>query len=76
MTRPDPQIVKLLFGPYQIPKFHRGARVLCQLRDHDVIVTGYTNARIFLAQSNDAMIPVASPFTSKAASVQLFFLNS
>src|ERR1700738_4755752 len=46
MPRPYPEIVKLLFGPYRIPKFHRGTRVHCQLRDHDVIVTGYTNARI------------------------------
>ena len=45
MARPDSQIVKLLFGPYRIPKFQRGERVLCQLRDRDIIVTVYTNAR-------------------------------
>src|SRR5579859_160456 len=46
MARPDLQIVKLLFGPYRIPKFHRGVRVFCQLRDRDVIVTDYINARV------------------------------
>lgn len=46
MARLNPQIVKLLFGPIGIPKFHRGARVFCQQKDHDVTVTDYTNARI------------------------------
>jgi hypothetical protein len=46
MAQPFLQIVKLLFGPYRVPRLKTGQRVHCQLRDRDVIVTGYTNARI------------------------------
>ena len=38
--------VKLLFGPYQAPPIKRGDRAVCLFRDCDVIITGWTNARI------------------------------
>jgi hypothetical protein len=38
--------VTLLFGPYQAPALRRGDRAFCLLRDCDVVVTSWTDARI------------------------------
>jgi hypothetical protein len=37
---------KLLFGPYRPPSVKPGDRVLCLFRDRDVIITGFTSARL------------------------------
>jgi hypothetical protein len=37
---------KLLFGPYRPPPLKRGDRAFCLLRDRDVVVTSWTDARI------------------------------
>jgi hypothetical protein len=37
---------KLLFGPYQAPRLRKGDRATCLYRDCDVVVTGWTDARI------------------------------
>ena len=44
--RPDPTHVQLLHGPYHAPAVKRGDRVSCLYRDGDVIVTGWSDARI------------------------------
>jgi hypothetical protein len=38
--------MKLLYGPYKAPRLRRGDRGFCLFRDCDVIVTGWTDARI------------------------------
>ena len=38
--------VKLLFGPYQAPPLKRGDRAVCLFRDCELIITGWTDARI------------------------------
>lgn len=38
--------VKLLFGPYKSPALQRGDRTVCLVRDCDVVITSWTNARI------------------------------
>jgi hypothetical protein len=38
--------VKLLHGPYQAPRLHVGERAACLFKDCDVVVTGWTDARI------------------------------
>ena len=42
----DPDRVKLLFGPYKPPPLRRGDRVLCDYRDCEVVITGWTDAPI------------------------------
>jgi hypothetical protein len=32
--------------PYKVPHLHRGARAFCLFKDCDVIVSGWTDARI------------------------------
>lgn len=41
MSAPD-----LLFGPYQPPPLRRGDRAFCLLRDTDVVITSWSDARI------------------------------
>jgi hypothetical protein len=36
----------LLFGPYRTPALQRGDRSICHYRDSDVVVTGWTEARL------------------------------
>ena len=43
---PDPEKVKLLFGPYQPPPLKRGDVAFCYIRDYPVIVTGWSDAPI------------------------------
>ncbi|HMC66420.1 MAG TPA: hypothetical protein VKI65_15910 [Gemmataceae bacterium] len=38
--------MKLLFGPYKPPTLRRGQRAFCLARDCDVVITGWTAARI------------------------------
>jgi hypothetical protein len=42
----DRDRVKLLFGPYRSPRLRRGDRAACLFKDCDVVVTGWTDARI------------------------------
>src|SRR5437868_9835811 len=44
MTAPDR--TRLLFRPYSPPPLRRGDRATCLYRDHDVVVTTWTDARI------------------------------
>jgi hypothetical protein len=37
---------KLLFGPYQAPPLKRGDRAVCLYRDAEVVITGWSDARI------------------------------
>jgi hypothetical protein len=37
---------KLLFGAYQAPRLRKGDRATCLYKDCDVVVTGWTDARI------------------------------
>src|SRR5207244_9826616 len=37
---------RLLFGPYTPPALRRGDRATCLARDGDVVVTGWSDARI------------------------------
>ena len=36
----------LLFGPYQEPPLKRGDRAVCLFRDCEIVITGWTDARI------------------------------
>ena len=38
--------IKLLSGPYLPPKLKRGDRAFCIYRDADVLITGWSDARI------------------------------
>jgi hypothetical protein len=42
----DRDRVQLLFGPYKAPALQRGDRAFCLVRDCEVVVTGWTDARI------------------------------
>jgi hypothetical protein len=44
--KPDPDKVKLLFGPYVAPALRLGSRTHCLYRDRLVIVHGWSDARI------------------------------
>ncbi len=41
-----PEKCRLLHGPYYAPPLSRGDRATCLLRDADVVITGWTSARI------------------------------
>jgi len=42
----DADRFKLLYGPYRSPPLRRGDRTTCLFRDGEVIVTGWSDARI------------------------------
>jgi hypothetical protein len=42
----DPDRVKLPFGPYKAPRLRRGDRAFCLYRNCEVIITGWTHARL------------------------------
>jgi hypothetical protein len=46
MRRTDPDMVRLLDGPYRTPRLRRGDRAQCLYRDKDVIVTGLSAGHI------------------------------
>ena len=52
---------KLLFGPYQAPALRRGDRATCHYRDCDVIVTGWTGARISWPRCRPLDVPRSHP---------------
>jgi hypothetical protein len=43
---PDPDKVKLLFGPYKPPPLKRGDVAFCYIRDYPVVVIGWSDAPI------------------------------
>ena len=43
---PDPDKVRLLFGPYKPPPLKRGDVAFCYIRDYPVVVIGWSDARI------------------------------
>jgi hypothetical protein len=52
---------RLLFGPYRPPRLRKGARASCLYRDCDVIVTGWTDARITWPRCWPVEVPHAHP---------------
>jgi hypothetical protein len=42
----DRDRTRLLFGPYRPPRLRRGGHAACLFKDCDVVVTGWTDARI------------------------------
>jgi hypothetical protein len=38
--------IQLLFGPYRVPRLRRGDRATCLFKDCDVVIKGWTDARI------------------------------
>jgi hypothetical protein len=52
---------KLLFGPYQTPALKRGNRATCLFRDCDVVVTGWTDARISWPRCRPRDVPRSHP---------------
>jgi hypothetical protein len=52
---------KLLFGPYQAPRLRKGDRATCLYRDCDVVVTGWTDARISWPRCRPLDVPRTHP---------------
>jgi hypothetical protein len=47
MTKsPDPDTVRLLFGPYTAPPLKKGDRAHCHLRDATVVITSWSGWRV------------------------------
>jgi hypothetical protein len=59
MNNADPR--KLLFGPYKAPRLRRGDRACCLFRDCDVVVTGWTDARISWPRCRPVDVPRSHP---------------
>jgi hypothetical protein len=53
--------VRLLHGPYRPPRLRRGDRATCLFRDCDVIVTGWTDARISWPRCRPVDVPRSHP---------------
>jgi hypothetical protein len=52
---------KLLFGPYQAPRLRKGDRATCLYKDCDVVVTGWTDARISWPRCRPLAVPRSHP---------------
>jgi hypothetical protein len=52
---------RLLGGPYRAPRLRKGDRATCLFRDCDVIVTGWTDARISWPRSRPLDVPRSHP---------------
>ena len=52
---------KLLFGPYQVPALKRSGRATCLFRDCDVVVTGWSDARISWPRCRPRHVPRSHP---------------
>jgi hypothetical protein len=61
MPRVANERVKLLHGPYKTPRLRRGDRTFCLFRDCDVIVTGWTDARISWPRCRPLDVPRTHP---------------
>jgi hypothetical protein len=53
--------VRLLHGPYLVPRLRRGDRAFCLYRDTDVVVTGWTDARISWPRCRPLDVPRTHP---------------
>lgn len=61
MPRAIPDRVKLLHDPYHPPRLRRGDRAFCLLKDSDVIVKGWTAARISWPKCRPVDVPLGQP---------------
>jgi hypothetical protein len=57
MRAPRDERARLLYGPYQVPALRKGDRAFCLYRDTDVVITGWTDARISSAAGRAAHPP-------------------
>jgi hypothetical protein len=53
--------VRLLHGPYRAPRLRKGDRASCLFRDCDVVVTGWTDARISWPRCRPLDVPRSHP---------------
>jgi hypothetical protein len=53
--------VRLLFGPYHPPRLRKGDRATCLFKDCDVVVTGWTDARISWPRCRPLDVPRTHP---------------
>jgi hypothetical protein len=61
MARTGNERVRLLHGPYKVPRLRRGDRAFCLFRDCDVVVTGWTDARISWPRCRPLDVPRSHP---------------
>src|SRR5262249_55224824 len=61
MARAADGRVKLLHGPYRPPRLRRGDRASCLYKDCDVVVTGWTDARISWPRCRPVDVPRSHP---------------
>ena len=61
MARTVDDRVRLLHGPYKAPRLRRGDRAFCLFRDCDVVVTGWTDARISWPRCRPVDVPRSHP---------------
>jgi hypothetical protein len=61
MARTVYERVKLLHGPYKAPRLRRGDRAFCLYPDCDVVVTGWTDARISWPRCRPLDVPRSHP---------------
>jgi hypothetical protein len=52
---------RLLFGPYQAPALRRGARTTFLFKDCDVIITGWSDARLSWPRCRPVDVPRTHP---------------
>ena len=57
----DADSFKLLFGPYAAPRLRKGDRAACLYKDCDVVVTGWTDARISWPRCRPLGVPRSRP---------------
>jgi hypothetical protein len=61
MARAADDRVKLLHGPYRSPRLRKGDRTSCLFQDCDVVVTGWTDARIPWPRCRPVDVPRTHP---------------
>jgi len=61
MARTVNERVKLLHAPYKAPRLRRGDRAFCLYRDCNMIVTGWTDARISWPRCRPLDVPRSHP---------------
>jgi hypothetical protein len=61
MARTVDERLKLMHGPYKAPRLRRGDRAFCLFKDCDVVVTGWTDARISWPRCRPLDVPRSHP---------------
>jgi hypothetical protein len=61
MARAADERVRLLHGPYKTPRLRRGERAFCLFHDCDVVVTGWTDARVPWPRCRPLDVPRTHP---------------